>query len=269
MPVHLTVSEMALDGHRLFTGYIRDVTKEQAAHLKISEMQVELANFSRLSTVGTMASAMAHELNQPLTAIANYLEAARDIIEGPPETAYPLVQEALDAAAKQSIRAGQIVRRLRDFVSRGEFELSSVQIDSLIREAISLSKVESKGVKPRVVVECEPDLPDVMIDPLQIRQVLINLIRNAVEALEDESAPLITVSASMEGSDVRVDVRDNGHGLPADVMKTLFEPFHSSKSHGMGLGLSICQTIVETHGGKIKAEHCEEGGARFSFTLKT
>lgn len=269
IPVHLTIGEANIEGQRYFTGYIRDLTAQQKADHRITELQVELENFSRLSTVGTMASAMAHELNQPLTAVANYMEAARDMLDDPDKETLAMVREALDAAGKQSVRAGQIVRKLRDYVSRGEFEMRPTDLHDIVSNAVSLAKVGVEGPVPRIIAEIPADLPLILADTLQIRQVVLNLIRNAIDALSDTENPLIWVTAWTEGDAITIEVKDNGPGLDLDDGRSPFEPFLSTKSTGMGLGLAICQTIVEAHGGQIWTETEEGQGAIFRLTLAT
>ena len=270
IPIELKIGEAQLEGRRLFTGFIRDLSDQKAAEHRLAQMQAELSNFSRLSAVGTMASAMAHELNQPLTAVANYLQAARDLLSTPDAETVEVVKEALGAASAQSIRAGQIVRRLRDYVSRGEIETQAVAPRALVQEAISLSKIGFDGPLARIIEQIDPDLPPVMADRLQIRQVIVNLIKNAMEALSESSKPMVWVSAELEGDDaVRISVRDNGPGFVEEHGHSLFDPFRSSKPNGMGLGLSICHTIVDAHGGRIWAESGKtEAGATMAFTLK-
>ncbi len=270
VPVELKIGEAKLGDERLFTGYIRDVSEQQAAEHRIAKMQVELCIFSGLSAVGTMAAAMAHELNQPLTSVSNYLEAARDLLNTPDDETITVVQEALDAAATQSIRAGQIIRRLRDYVARGEIETTPNDLPPLISDAVSLAKIGNEGLVPRIVERIDQNLPRVMVDRVQIRQVLINLIRNAIEAMSESDNPVIRISATSDDQGhVTVTVKDNGPGLPSTGDEDAFQPFNSSKSTGMGLGLSICQTIIEGHGGKIWCHTEPEGGAVFSFTLPT
>lgn len=270
IPVELKIGEAEIDGQKLFTGYIRDMSTQQANAHRLAQMQVELANFSRLSAIGTMASAMAHELNQPLTAVANYLEAARDLLGTPDPETLELVREALDAAAMQSIRAGQIVRRLRDYVSRGELDLRREKLCLVIEDAVSLAKVGFEGPLARVVVKCPDDLPDVLADRVQLRQVIVNLVRNAIEALADTPEPRVEISAYGDPAQalVTVKVEDNGPGFSAGQGTSPFDPFHSSKPNGMGLGLSICQTIMEAHGTEIHQASSQLGGAAFTFTLR-
>ncbi|MEO0465652.1 MAG: PAS domain S-box protein [Pseudomonadota bacterium] len=269
VPVDLTIGETDLGGKRLFTGYVRDVTERQAAEHNLSALQAELSGFSRLSAVGTMASAMAHELNQPLTAVSNYLEAARDLLDTPNPETLATVREALDAAASQSIRAGQIIRKLRDYVSRGEIEKRPTDISAVISDAASLSKIGMDGPLARIVERIDPDLPLVLADRLQIRQVIVNLVKNAIEALAETPTPMIWVTASETGDgDVVVEISDNGPGLDLAAGRSPFDAFYSSKPKGMGLGLSICQTIVEAHGGRIWAVELDERGAVFRFSLQ-
>ncbi|MEM6410575.1 MAG: PAS domain S-box protein [Pseudomonadota bacterium] len=271
IPVHLTIGEAQIGQRRYFSGYIRDVTPQQAADHQISQLQAELTNFSRLSTAGTMASAMAHELNQPLTAVANYLEAARDMLESPEPDIVAMVQEALDSAANQCVRAGKIVRKLRDYVSRGEFELTRTNLNELAEQSISLSKIGVKGAVPSVSHKSSLVDHGVWCDGLQIRQVILNLIRNAAEATRSVATPRIEIEIeAVAGSNdfVKLSVADNGTGIDLENGRSPFEPFQSSKTEGMGLGLSICQTIIEAHGGEIWVEDSPFGGAQISFTLQ-
>lgn len=268
IPVELKIGEAEIDGQRLFTGYIRDMSEQQANALRVNQMQVELANFSRLSAVGTMASAMAHELNQPLTAVANYLEAARDLLNNADKDTLAFIQEALDAAATQSIRAGQIVRRLRDYVSRGELDMRPVNLLEVVEDATSLAKVGIEGQLARVIAQIPDTVPAVLADRLQLRQVIVNLIRNAIEALSDTANPQIWVKAYAEDGLAHITVEDNGPGIPGADETSPFDAFNSTKPGGMGLGLSICQTIMDAHGSVIEYAPSEKGGAAFKFTLR-
>ena len=268
IPVELKIGEAEIGDLRLFTGYIRDMSEQQANAHRLSQMQVELANFSRLSAVGTMASAMAHELNQPLTAVANYLEAARDLLnDADPET-LAFIQEALDAAATQSIRAGQIVRRLRDYVSRGELDLRSVQLQDVVEDAISLAKVGIEGQLARVISRVPEDFPALLADRLQLRQVIVNLVRNAIEALSDTANPQVWIQSEIADNLAVITIEDNGPGYQGKGDSSPFDPFNSTKTGGMGLGLSICQTILDAHGTDIEYAASSHGGAAFKFTLR-
>ncbi|MEO0607812.1 MAG: PAS domain S-box protein [Pseudomonadota bacterium] len=268
IPVELKIGEAEIDGEKLFTGYIRDISEQQANALRLNEMQVELANFSRLSAVGTMASAMAHELNQPLTAVANYLEAARDLLNDADAETLAFIQEALDAAATQSIRAGQIVRRLRDYVSRGELDMRPVNLPEIVDEAASLAKVGIEGQLARVISHIPDTFPRVLADRLQLRQVIVNLVRNAIEALSETDNPQIWITSEIVDKLASVKVEDNGPGFGGSDEASPFDAFNSTKPGGMGLGLSICQTIMDAHGTEIEYAPSPRGGAAFTFSLR-
>lgn len=267
-PMELSVGEARSDGHRIFTGFIRDLTDQQRAELRLKELQSELIHVSRLSAMGTMASTLAHELNQPLTAIANYTEAGRHLLaEGPVENA-EMLGEALEETAKEALRAGNIVRRLREFVARGEVDKRVEQLPHLIEEASRLALIGARERGVRAFFDLDPNAMDVLVDRVQISQVLVNLLRNAVEALALEQTRDVAITTRLDqGGLVRVSVADTGPGIDPAVAPQLFEAFASTKDKGMGLGLSICRTIVEAHGGRIWAEPRDGGGSIFHFTV--
>jgi two-component system sensor kinase FixL len=265
-PVELTIGEASNGEHRIFTGFIRDLTEQQQAELRLKELQSELIHVSRVSAMGTMASTLAHELNQPLAAIANYLESARDLLGHPDENSLAMVQEAVDEGAKEALRAGHIVRRLRDFVARREIEQKIFSLSHMIEEAARLALIGASehGVRSFFKVDAQTDA--VVVDRVQIQQVLVNLLRNAVEAMAGQPVRDITVSTCPDVNGmVRVTVADTGPGIDPEI--ELFEAFSGTKGTGMGLGLSICRTIVEAHGGRIWAEPRKTGGTQFSFTV--
>lgn len=269
-PIDLKIGEARIGGHFLFTAFIRDLTDQQRAELRMQEMQSELVHFSRLSAVGTMASALAHELNQPLTAVANYLEASRDLLDSPEPETREILREALSEAARQAVRAGEIVRKLRSYVSRGEVDTRPVLLRPLLLDAIALSKISRDHADIPVSLEQMDGSLRVQADPIQIQQVVINLIRNAMDAMEgvDDARIRVRMVEADEAGFVAIDVCDNGPGLPPEMKEAIFKPFATTKSQGMGLGLSICQTIVEAHGGTIRAITPPEGGTCFRFTLR-
>jgi len=269
-PVDLKIGEAVIGKHRLFTGYMRDLTDQQAVELRMKQMQAELVHFSRVSAVGTMAAALAHELNQPLTAISNYLEAGRDILEEPSDEDIKVVRDALAEAAKQSLRAGEIVRKLRDFVTRGEIDAKPVELAPLLQDSITLAKLDRRHDGVRIDSAFGEDAGHVMADPVQIQQVIFNLMRNAMDAMSDQSDARISIDARAvpETDLIEVLVADNGPGIPKETADHLFDSFNSSKAAGMGLGLSICKLIVEAHGGEIEVAASPLGGAAFRFTLK-
>lgn len=267
-PMELSIGEAAGDAHPLFTGFIRDLTERQKTEARLESLQSELIHVSRVSAMGTMASTLAHELNQPITAVANYVEAIRDMLAAPDPDDMPMIREALDDTAKEALRAGHIVRRLRDFVARGEVEKTIEKLPALINEAavLGLMGAREKGVEPRF--DLDPYASPVLVDKVQIQQVLINLIRNAVEAMAAGPERRLTVSSRPDQPGfVRVIIADTGPGVSPEVAAQLFTAFVSTKAEGMGLGLSICRTIVEANGGRIWMEPGKAGGTEFQFTL--
>lgn len=268
-PIELSVGEASLDGKRIFTGFIHDITQRQKVERRLQDLQSELAHVGRVSEMASFASSLAHELNQPLTAIANYCEAARDLIGGGADgETLETVREALDEAAKESVRAGQIVRRLRNFISRGETEQRVESLARLITEANALALVGSREHGIEVQVQLDPDADLVFVDRIQIQQVLTNLIRNAIDAMIDSSQRSLVIRTVAEPDEfVTVTVEDTGPGISESVAAELFQPFVTSKSSGMGIGLSICRTIVESHGGRIWFDMRQGGGTAFYFTL--
>ncbi len=268
-PIELSVGEARIGDDRVFTGFIRDLTERQQAELRVHDLQSVLAHVQRVSEMGTLATSLAHELNQPLTAIANYVETVRDLLRKvPDEETLPIIREALDECASQSVRAGQIVRRLRDFISRGETERHIESLQRLITEASALALVGAGELTMEVDVQLDPIADRVLVDRIQIQQVILNLIRNAIEAMAEFAVRRLLIYSEREpGGFIRVTVADSGPGLAPEVAEHLFEPFRSTKASGMGLGLSISATIVSAHGGRIWAEPSKLGGTAFHFTV--
>ena len=271
-PIELSVGEVQDEGRPLFTGFIRDLTESQQAERRVADLQAELAHASRVTAMGTLASALAHELNQPLTAIANYLEAGRDMLDADGPVDRELLREAMAESASQALRAGEIIRSLREFIRRGETIRQPEPLRGLLAEGAALAfiGVDSRGLDMDISVD--PRVDKVLVNRVQLQQVIINLTKNAVEAMAGSPARILRLSAipapsPTDAGRVEVIIADSGPGLAPEMSRTLFTPFTTTKPSGMGVGLSISQTIVEGHGGRIWAEPSQWGGTAFHFTL--
>ena len=269
-PMELAVGEVQIDGKRQFIGFIRDLTQRQERERLLQEVQSELLHVSRLSTMGEMASSLAHELNQPLAAVTNYLQGSRRLLENIPDERAGTARAALDKAAEQALRAGQVIRRLRDFIARGEIEPQIENIINLVEEAITLALVVAKEHSIQMKMQFDPSVSHVLVDKIQIQQVLVNLMRNAIEAMQNSVCRELAVSTHpAAGGMVVVTVSDTGSGIDPDVAGKLFQPFITTKRQGTGIGLSISRTIIEAHGGQISVEPNRGEGTTFRFTLRS
>ncbi|WP_010163858.1 PAS domain-containing sensor histidine kinase [Sphingomonas sp. PAMC 26617] len=262
----LAIGEARGRGRRVFTGFIRDLTQRETAAAQLAELQSELLHISRVTAMGTMASTLAHELNQPVTAVANYVETSLALLQAGAPGSDAIVQEALAEAAAEAHRAGKIVRRLRDFVARGELDKTVEALSDIVDDACALGMVGAATPSIEIERAIDPTTGPVLVDRVQIQQVLINLMRNAVEAIPGEHGGIIRVTARPQGDFAQVTVTDSGAGLAPGILATMFGAFASTKRDGMGLGLSICRTIIEAHGGRIWAESRPVGTA-FHFTV--
>jgi two-component system sensor kinase FixL len=268
-PMELAVGEMKSDNARFFTGFIRDITERQEVEARLQELQSEIVHISRLTALGEMASALAHELNQPLSAIANYMKGSRRLLEGLTDDQSRMIREAMDKAAEQSLRAGEIIRRLRDFVARGETERRIQSLNKLLEEASALALVGTRDRGVRVTYLFDPTLDLVLVDKVQIQQVVLNLVRNAIEAIENSERRELTIATERDRDGMAaVRISDTGTGISPDIAPQLFQPFITSKPHGLGVGLSISRTIVESHGGLITVAPNPQGGTTFRFTVR-
>ncbi len=267
-PMALSVGEVDTNGERFFTGFIRDLSERQKAEERLQEIQSELVHISRLSAMGGMASALAHELNQPLAAITNYLTGSRRLLEGVDGKEAGMVRDALRHAADQALRAGEIIRRLRDFVARGESEKQLHSLSKLVEEASALALVGARNRGVRVVFEFRETDDLVLADRVQIQQILLNLMRNAIEAMEDSVRRVLSISTSRDDDGtVAVTIADTGPGIDPAIVNRLFQLFVTTKPTGMGVGLSISRSLAEAHGGRISVSANPEGGTVFRLTL--
>ena len=267
-PMTLAVGETRMGDQIRFTGFIRDLTERQESAAQLQEAQGELARLARLNELGEMASTLAHELNQPLSAIANYVQGCIRLLSQPLEQQKEMLRGALQETAKQALRAGEIIRHLREMTTRGETDKAAEDIKTLVEEAGALALVGSRerNIRSEFIFADSDDL--VLVDRVQIQQVLVNLMRNATEAMRDSSQRLLVVRTTRLDEDkLEVEVADTGPGIAEDIAARLFQPFVTSKAGGMGIGLSISRRIIQSHGGDLTYRKNDTGGATFSFTL--
>jgi two-component system, LuxR family, sensor kinase FixL len=268
-PMELAVGEMVSGDRHAFTGFVRDLTERQETQQRLQDLQSELIHMSRFTAMGEMASTLAHELNQPLTAVASYLNGCRRLLDGSESAQNLMLRDAIDRAADQALRAGQIIRRMRQFVARGETERQIENLPRLIEEASALALVGTREAGIKVAFAFDPRVSFVLADKIQVQQVILNLIRNAIEAMQETTRRELTIStAEQPDGMVEICVTDTGPGVAPEVASQLFQPFVTTKPHGMGVGLSISRTIVETHGGRLWATPNPGGGTTFGLTLR-
>ena len=267
-PIELAVGEASVSGDRIFTCFIRDLTRRQETEKHVEDLQAELVHVSRISAMGTMASTLAHEINQPLTAVANYLETVLALFDGTDAPPMDEVHEALKLAAAQSLRAGEIIRRLRSFVETGDTGIGVESLDALVEEATSLGLLGAHEAGIEVTMTIAAGYDRVMVDRVQIQQVLVNLIRNAIQAMIASPSKRLTIATAPDRDGwVKVTVSDTGEGIDPSIQDHLFEAFATTKEDGMGLGLSICRTIIEAHGGRIWVDSVPGKGSAFHFCV--
>ena len=254
-----------------YTLVIRDITLRRSAEARVRKHQAELAHVSRVSLAGEMATGLAHELSQPLTAITAYVRGCLRLLAGPvPEPA--LLSEGLTEVVQQAERAGDVLDRLREFVRGGEYRRALTKVEPLIDAAVGLTRMDAVQQEVEIEARIDPGLPAVLADRIQIEQVLLNLLRNAMDAMEgaNTESRSIAVKARRKGKHaVEISVADSGPGIADEVMDAIFEPFVTTKPLGMGMGLSISHSIVESHGGSLRMARNPPSGAIFFFDLPT
>lgn len=274
-PARLAISEARVGNKRFFTGFLQNLSAQKKAEEalvdsanRLRDTQAQLYHASRHGDLGEMASAIAHELNQPLTAVMNYVQTSKAMLEELGGQVPAKIIDYMARTAAQADRAGTIIRRLRQLYERGDADAIPDDLNEAVSEALDLALIGAKEHGIRVELQLEQNLPDVLMDRQQIQQVVINLVRNAVEAMDRSlNRQLVITTIGNRDNTVELSVCDTGPGLPEEISKNLFAPFHTTKATGMGLGLSICRSIIEAHGGKIWVTDTPGGGTTFHFTL--
>ena len=255
-------------GQQTLVGTVQHITEHNETETRLHQMQAELLHVSRLSAIGQVSSTLAHEVNQPLTAIGNYVRASLLMLSAADPLPNARIRSVLEKAALQTARASEIVRNLREFARKGDVVRRAENLTVVIQEAMALARLGAKDRGLKVRLRLDGASRWAMINRVQIQQVLVNLIRNAIEAMAEGTRRELVVATASAGSEmIEVSVTDSGPGLSKDVTEDLFKPFVTTKSDGMGVGLAICQTIVTAHGGRIWAAPNPNGGTVFRFTL--
>jgi two-component system sensor kinase FixL len=267
-PLELSIGEANVGGKRLFTGFVRDLTEYQQTEQRVHELQDELLHASRLASLGEISTMVAHEANQPLSAAATYLEVARELLGRGKREDRARAAKALDQVEVQIRRVAETVRRIREFAKKSTPELEMADINRVIEEANGIASVGTKGKGIRTFFDLSPALPAIEMDKIQIQQVVMNLVRNGIDAMQDKTRRDIILRSRLDRDGVvEISVIDTGTGVSAEIAKNLFKAFVTTKKDGTGLGLAICRSIVEAHGGRLWHEPNPQGGAAFKFTL--
>ncbi len=268
-PIGLSVGEIPTGDQPKFVGIVQDITDRKRSEEEIDHIRERLSQFGRLSTLGEMAAGLAHELNQPLTAIATYTQACQRLIESG-QSDDDEILATLKKCDSQAQRAGDVIRRLRQFVQKRELGRQEVCCEELVRDIAALAEVDARNNHIPLTIDVAKDLPGIMVDTVQIQQVILNLIRNGIDAMlnMDQRDEGISVSVTkVENEQIRIAVTDHGSGITKEAEKRIFEPFFTTKSSGLGLGLAICQSIITSHGGVLSFIKNPSGGTTFHFTL--
>jgi two-component system sensor kinase FixL len=268
-PVWLSVGESKTSSQHRFVGIIRDLTEEHAAEFERHALETRLEQVSRLSLLGEMAAGIAHEINQPLTAIANYSEAAHRFLERGDADA-GMLRSACDGIAEQVQRAGDVITNLRDFVRRRKIERKKLDLAKLIDGVMVLIEADAAHEGVAVETDFAGALPEISGNAVQLQQVLLNLTRNAVDAMgggmRREKSLTLATGSSGDGK-VEIRVSDRGPGVSASLEEAIFHPFFTTKAEGLGIGLAISRSIVDAHGGELRYEPRDGGGATFIISL--
>lgn len=269
VPISLAISEIELEGRRRFTGIVRDLTEQQATREALTEQREKLAHVGRLSTMGEMTASIAHEINQPLTAIAIYSQACIKMLQQNRDTGK--IMEALEKLNVQALRAGAVIERIQRFARAQDSVRELADINDLITDLLKLAGTDARLHAIELKLELAENLPALYVDPIQIQQVVLNLIRNGIDAMLEigciNGRAILVQTRMSDDAEIEVAVSDQGPGVAQDQTDLLFKPFHTTKKEGMGMGLSICRTIISDHGGELRYRNNPHTGATFYFRL--
>ena len=266
-PIDLSVGEFRSGGERGFVGIIRDISDRVRSHTETEELRARLAHVGRLGTLGEMVSGIAHEVNQPLTAIATYASAGRRLLTSG-QLRGPELEGVLHKISQQAERAGGVIRGLRNLVRRTDGRREQLDVNGLVREVVRLAEFEVRQSGFRLELHLAAELPPVMGDGIQIQQVLLNLIRNGFDAMrENACGDQLEITSAAHESSVELRVADRGPGIDPRIADRLFEPFLTTKKAGIGLGLSICKSIMDAHNGSLAWSANPGGGTVFTMSL--
>jgi two-component system sensor kinase FixL len=268
-PILLTVSEVLQPGRRHFVGFVRDLSETRAAEEQVRRLESRLLRADRLVTLGELTAGIAHEINQPLTAIAAYADAGRSLSGGSDDALRRELVTIFERIGGQSRRAAEVVRRLRRMVRGGTVQKARHDINQIIRNVLLLFEHELNNLD--IEIDFDPIEPacELYVDDVQIQQVLVNLVKNSLDALIDADSDngRIRIRLQRAGSEFLISVSDNGPGIDKELRQRLFEAFFTTKRKGVGLGLSICKSIATAHGGTLHYSRPREGGSRFTLSL--
>ena len=275
-PADIAVGEVKRGNTTRYVGLVRDLTAQRRTEEAALKQREEMVNVSRLSMMGEMAAAMAHELNQPLTAIANFAAASDRLLQNVSDDNLASVREALRDIQDQAHRAGEVIHRTRAFTRSGDTERQETTLRKVFNQITSLANLDAKANNIELTNDIPADLPEIMVDPVQIQQVMLNLIRNAVDAMQDtppDRRSIVVLAKLTAPHEIRFEVRDQGSGVSENDAAGIFNAFYTTKATGMGMGLAICRTIIRVHGGELgfrnNSPNRPEYGATFYFTLPT
>ncbi|GLQ22495.1 hypothetical protein GCM10007853_03690 [Algimonas ampicilliniresistens] len=269
-PLQLSVGENRFPDSLGYVGIIRDLTKSREYTQRLETLEMNHAHLARIMAANQLGTAIAHELNQPLAALVNYMEAGLTFMETNHAKSGDPLTDIMSKASDEAHKASRILARLRQFVERGDVTRSEVDVEQACDAALSLVMPSFRNLHITVARHCPPELPTVLASGVQVEQVLVNLIRNAFEAMaemEDDAPKRITLSGECLEDMVRVCVSDTGPGMDDEKLLRIFEPLYSTKSNGLGIGLSLCRDLICSHGGTLDAERNASGGMSFAFTL--